>query len=71
MGIPHQNHRSVSDQTEELDNKELSFLRENRPARRFLYFRFITTYINAQKERYSEVLATIENMCSGHHLAHG
>jgi len=32
-----------------LDETELVFLTENRPAKRFLYFRFIISYIFAQK----------------------
>ncbi|KAK2771292.1 hypothetical protein FQN53_005102 [Emmonsiellopsis sp. PD_33] len=33
----------------ELDGKELVFLSDNRPARRFLYFRFVVTYLHAKK----------------------
>ncbi|EEQ32089.1 hypothetical protein McanCB56680_005637 [Microsporum canis] len=34
---------------EELDGKELTFLTDNRPARRYLYFRFVVTYLYAKK----------------------
>ncbi|KAJ5113262.1 hypothetical protein N7456_001796 [Penicillium angulare] len=33
----------------DLDNRELTFLNDNRPARRYLYFRFIVTYIFRKK----------------------
>ncbi|KAK2810160.1 hypothetical protein FQN50_003130 [Emmonsiellopsis sp. PD_5] len=33
----------------DLDGRELIFRSDNRPARRFLYFRFIMTYINAKR----------------------
>ncbi|KAK2762298.1 hypothetical protein FQN54_001308 [Arachnomyces sp. PD_36] len=33
----------------ELDGKELVFLTENRPARRYLYFRFVMSYLNCKR----------------------
>lgn len=35
---------------QDLDGKRLEFLSANRPAKRFLYFRFIITYLNAKKQ---------------------
>ncbi|KAJ9297842.1 hypothetical protein DTO271G3_4063 [Paecilomyces variotii] len=35
----------------DFDKKELVFLTENKPARRFLYFRFLITYLNAKKSQ--------------------
>ncbi|KAL4886714.1 hypothetical protein BJY04DRAFT_213469 [Aspergillus karnatakaensis] len=34
---------------EDIDGKELTFLTDNRPARRYLYFRFIISYLAAKK----------------------
>ena len=34
----------------DLDGKELQFLGKHRPAKRYLYFRFVMTYLNCQKE---------------------
>jgi hypothetical protein len=34
---------------QDIDGKELQFLGENRPAKRYLYFRFIITYLNAKR----------------------
>ncbi|CDM34646.1 unnamed protein product [Penicillium roqueforti FM164] len=39
---------------DDLDGKELKFLGNARPAKRFLYFRFIITYIHCKKEGMQE-----------------
>ncbi|KAJ5905247.1 uncharacterized protein N7473_002163 [Penicillium subrubescens] len=44
-------HRGVETKWHEIHNKELTFLNANRPARRYLYFRFIMTYIIRKKEK--------------------
>ena len=35
--------------TKDIDGRELKFLGDNRPARRFLYFRYIMTYLYYKK----------------------
>lgn len=35
---------------QDLDGWHLQFLTANRPAKRFLYFRFVITYLNAKKQ---------------------
>lgn len=35
---------------QDLDGKRLEFLNASRPAKRFLYFRFIITYLNAKRQ---------------------
>ncbi|KAJ9355899.1 hypothetical protein DTO280E4_6302 [Paecilomyces variotii] len=44
----------------DFDKKELVFLTENRPARRFLYFRFLITYLNAKKSENTAFTSTVE-----------
>lgn len=43
----------------DLDGRELKFLKDNRPRRRYLYFRFIISYLNARKLGFSDVAAKI------------
>ncbi|KAJ9306108.1 hypothetical protein DTO217A2_4408 [Paecilomyces variotii] len=45
---------------QDFDKKELVFLTENRPARRFLYFRFLITYLNAKKSENTAFTSTVE-----------
>ncbi|PKY01790.1 hypothetical protein P168DRAFT_329706 [Aspergillus campestris IBT 28561] len=45
----------------ELDHKELVFLSDNRPARRFLYFRFLITYLNAKRANNTAFTSTVES----------
>ncbi|CRG90141.1 Pc12g04220 [Talaromyces islandicus] len=44
----------------DLDNKELTFLGHNRPAKRYLYFRFISSIIHAQKTSNMDILGRLE-----------
>lgn len=53
--------RPVSIYWEEVDQKELKFLTLNRPARRFLYFRFVITYLHAKKAGYTAFTQSVEN----------
>lgn len=40
----------VDNITQELDGKELTFLNQNRPAKRYLYFRYIITFLNLKDQ---------------------
>ncbi|KAJ9264572.1 hypothetical protein DTO212C5_7075 [Paecilomyces variotii] len=53
-------HASQAMKWKEIDKKELVFLTENRPARRFLYFRFLITYLNAKKSENTAFTSTVE-----------
>ncbi len=44
----------------EYDGQELQFLSDNRPARRFLYFRFIITYLNARRMKNFDFSTSVE-----------
>ena len=46
---------------QDLDGRELTFLTDNRPARRFLYFRFIITYIHATISGNTRFTDKVEN----------
>jgi hypothetical protein len=45
---------------QDLDGQELSFLNDNRPARRYLYFRYIISYLTARKEGNEEWTGDLE-----------
>ncbi|KAF9253734.1 hypothetical protein DTO027I6_2749 [Penicillium roqueforti] len=47
---------------DDLDGKELKFLSDARPAKRFLYFRFIITYIHCKKEGNLNFTKKVENI---------
>jgi hypothetical protein len=44
--------------TQDFDQKELVFLTENRPMRRYLYFRFIVTYLFAKEAGFIKQVET-------------
>lgn len=48
--------------SEDLDERELTFVGETRPARRFLYFRFIITYIFHKRNGDTGFAKKIENI---------
>ncbi|KAJ5793509.1 hypothetical protein N7457_000108 [Penicillium paradoxum] len=43
-----------------LDERRLSFLSENRPRRRYLYFRFLISYLNAKRMKLSDITEKVE-----------
>ena len=45
----------------DVDGKELQFLSENRPAQRYLYFRYIITYLYAKKAGNTDWTERVEN----------
>jgi hypothetical protein len=46
---------------QDLDGRELNFLTDNRPAKRFMYFRFVVSYIFAQQKGNECFLNKVEN----------
>jgi hypothetical protein len=50
----------MTNRRQDLDNKELTFLGDNRPAKRYLYFRFISSIIHAQKTGNVDILGRLE-----------
>lgn len=46
---------------QDLDGKELQFLTANRPARRYLYFRFLITYLHAKQSGHSAFTSTVDS----------
>ncbi|KAJ5378170.1 uncharacterized protein N7496_005579 [Penicillium cataractarum] len=45
----------------DLNGKKLEFLTPNRPARRYLYFRFLTTYIHTKRKGFTAFTTQFEN----------
>lgn len=45
---------------QELDGRVLTFLNDNRPRRRYLYFRFIISYLQAKKLQLADVTEKVE-----------
>ncbi|OJJ50661.1 hypothetical protein ASPZODRAFT_162606 [Penicilliopsis zonata CBS 506.65] len=44
----------------DIDNTELKFLTDNRPRRRYLYFRFVVSYLNAKRNNYWGFTSKVE-----------
>lgn len=51
----------LSNLTQDLDGRELEFITANQPARRFLYFRFLVTYIHAKMLGNTAFTSTVES----------
>lgn len=50
----------MTNRRQDINNKELSFLGDNRPAKRYLYFRFISSIIHAQRTGNVDLLSRLE-----------
>ena len=47
--------------TQDLEGRELQFLTANQPARRYLYFRFLVTYLHAKQSGNSEFTSMVDS----------